>query len=100
MDYKVHVLLSAEVEISEIILYYSEINEMLPTRFLENLESTYEYLRHNPYFQKRYYDLRGIPVTNFPFILFFVVEEDRKIVKIFSCFHTSKDPKRIPKQHK
>ena len=97
MAYKVDVLISAEREIGEILEYYSKINVLLPGKFLDNLKSTYRYLEQNPFFQKRYKNIRGVPITNFPFMIFFVVEENLKIVRILSCFHTSQDPMKYPK---
>lgn len=97
MGYKLKVLLSAEIDIAKALEYYSEINDVLPGKFLDQVESTYKYLRFNPYFQKRHKNFRGIPVTNFPYLILFTIDENKKLVKIISCFQTSQDPKKYPR---
>ncbi len=96
MGFKVLVLLQAQREIDEAIAYYSEINKSIPAKFIEDLTTAYNTLSKNPYYQKRYLDFRGFPLKRFPFILFFDLNEKQYLVKIVSCFHTSKNPVKYP----
>jgi len=98
MAFKVLVLLHAQREIDEAIGYYAEISPSIPEKFIEDLSTTYNTLSKNPYYQKRYLNFRGLPLKRFPFILFFDLDEKQQIVKIVSCFHTSKNPAHYPKK--
>ena len=97
MDYKVHISPSAKIEIADAIEYYSEINDKLPQKLMEELYSNYDHLRINPHYQKRYKNIRGLPLKNFPYLLLFTVDEDQKKVEVLSFFHTSQNPKKFPK---
>lgn len=92
MAFKVRVLLQAQREIDEAIAYYSEISASIPAKFIEDIATAYDNLSTNPFYQKRYLNYRGLPLKRFPFILFFTLNEKQKLVKIVSCFHTSKNP--------
>ncbi|NCO64441.1 MAG: hypothetical protein COZ75_09800 [Flavobacteriaceae bacterium CG_4_8_14_3_um_filter_34_10] len=98
MVFKVQVLLQAQREIDEAIAYYEEISPSIPKKFIEELSSTYHTLSKNPYYQKRYLNFRGLPLKRFPFILFFDLNETQQIIKIISCFHSSKNPTNYPKK--
>ncbi|HET8885831.1 MAG TPA: hypothetical protein VFM70_05705 [Salinimicrobium sp.] len=97
MEYEVEILLSSKIQIAKALDYYSKINELLPEKILEQLDLACDYLGKNPYFQKRYKNVRNIPIEIFPYILLFSVDEDRKLVKVISCFQTFQDPKKYPK---
>lgn len=97
MDYKVHISPFTKIGIAEAIEYYSEINDKLPQKLMEELYSNYESLKFNPHYQKRYKEVRGLPLKNFPYLFLFTVDEDRKKVEVLSFFHTSQNPKKYPK---
>lgn len=97
MAFKVLVLLQAQREIDEPIAYYEEIGSSIPEKFIEELSLTFKTLSKNLYYQKRYLNFRGLPLKRFPFLLFFDLNEKQQIVKIISCFHTSKNPAHYPK---
>lgn len=96
MGYKLNVLLREELEVAEAIEYYSEINDELAAKFLDNLESAYSHLKSNPYFQKRYRNIRGLPIKNFPYLLLFTIDKNKKEVEVLSCFQTAQNPKKYP----
>lgn len=96
MGYKLKVTLRAELEVAMAVEYYLEINELLPHKILDNVESAYDHLRQSPYFQKRYGKVRGLPIVDFPYVLLFIIDEDRNIIKVLSCFHTYQNPKKYP----
>jgi len=98
MPFKVYVLLQAQREIDEAIEYYAEISPSIPRKFISDLKNAYNKLSKVPYYQKRYLNFRGFPMKRFPFILFFTVDEKQQKVRIVSCFHTSKNPKKYLKK--
>lgn len=96
MEFKIIVSPSAQFEIEEIADFYFNINLNVLIQFNERLKEAYNSLSINPYYQKRYKDFHGIPLKQFPFMVFYKIEKDNRIVKIISCFHTSKNPKKYP----
>ena len=97
MVFKIIISPRAQLEIEEITDYYFEISHNVLLKFYEMLEGTYEYLKINPYFKKRYENLRAIPIFKFPYLLFYTIDQDTKTIKILSCFHTSRSTKKYPK---
>ena len=97
MEFKIIISPRAQFEIETITDYYSEISRNVLIHFNERLTETYNYLKINPYFEKRYKNFRAVPIKKFPYLLFFTIDEDKKIIKILSCFHTSTSPKKYPK---
>ena len=96
MEFKIIVSPSAQLEIEEIADFYFNINLNVLIQFNERLKEAYTNLSINPNYQKRYKDFHGIPLKQFPFMLFYKIEKDNRIVKIISCFHTSQNPKKYP----
>ncbi|WP_438965718.1 type II toxin-antitoxin system RelE/ParE family toxin [Flavobacterium sp.] len=97
MGFEIVVSKKAQVEIENAIEYYSEINSKLALRFYAALKETYAKLEINSYYQIKLKNYRAVPIVKFPFLLFFVINEDKNEVKILSCFHTSRNPKKYPK---
>lgn len=44
-------------------------------------------------FQLRYKTLRMVPVEKFPFLVFYQIDEDKKLVAVAGVLHTSRNPK-------
>lgn len=97
MDFKIIVSKKAQDEIENASDYYAEININLAFKFFSELTETYNKLELNPNYQIKHKNYRAIPLKIFPFLLFYIVDEDNKTVKILCCFHTSKNSKKYPK---
>jgi plasmid stabilization system protein ParE len=97
MGFEIIVSKKAQNEIENATAYYAEINLNLAHKFYLELSETYKSLQLNPDFQIRHKNYRGIPLKKFPFLLFYVYNEESKIIRILSCFHTSKNSKKYPK---
>jgi toxin ParE1/3/4 len=97
MIYKILISPRAQLEIVEIINYYFSISNSVRLKFDKRLEETFDFLKTNPYFPKRYKDFRTITLKGFPYLLFYTINEDEKFIRILSCFHTSKNPTKYPK---
>ncbi len=96
MAFKILVSPRAQIEIEDITDFYFDVSITVLIQFEERLKESYSNLIINPYFQKRYKDFHGIPIKQFPFILLYQIDEDKRIIKILSCFHTSRDSKKYP----
>ena len=96
MAYKVIISPRAQIEISEAIEYYRIHSNVAPFVFIQSLEITYRTLESNPFFRKRYKNIRGLNIKKFPLTLFYQIDEVRKVVKVLSCFHSSRNPSDRP----
>ena len=96
MGYKVIISPRAQIEISEALEYYRIHSNIAPSVFIQSLEKSYRTLEINPFFRKRYKDIRGLNIKKFPHILFYQIDEERKVVKVLSCFHCSRNPSDRP----
>lgn len=89
MGFKIIVSKKAQVEIENALEYYSEINSKLALRFYAALKETYSKLETNPYYQIKLKNYRAVTITKFPFLLFFVIDEDKDSI-VFSYLQKSK----------
>lgn len=96
MAYKILVSPRALKEMEEAIDYYAALSENVPSKFITDINGIYLMLSHHPSFRIYYKNVRAIPMKFFPYLLFFSVDEKLKIVRILSCFHNSRNPKKRP----
>lgn len=96
MDYKIQILKRAQIEIETAFDYFAEISHTALKNFNDELEISYERLKVNPKFQVRYKFFRVLPFPTFPYIIVFTVDEDNRLVKIYSVFNTYQDPAKYP----
>ena len=96
MAFELKILPSAEFDIDEATKFYSEISFSVLEHFNDRLDKAFLRLEINPFFQKRYRNVRGLPLIKFPYIVFFEVLEETKTVYIISVFCTEQDPKKYP----
>jgi hypothetical protein len=97
MDYDIDISPLAKIQIADAFYYYLEINPELAQQFMKELYAGYGYLKINPHYQKRYKNVRGLPLKKFPYLLLFTIDENKKTVQVISCFHTSQNPNKYPR---
>lgn len=96
MSYNLDILDRAQEEIDQAYEYYAEISLSVLQSFDNQLEQVYQSLELNPFFQFRYKGLRALPFKSFPYMAFFEVDEQEKVVYIYSVFNTHQDPQKYP----
>ena len=96
MAYKIIISPRTQIGISEAIEYYRANSNIAPFVFIQSLEESYRTLESNPFFRKRYKNIRGLNIKKFPHTLFYQIDEVRKVVKVLSCFHSSRNPSYRP----
>lgn len=96
MDYKIIVSPRAQIEIEDIADYYAQISFSVLNKFYAELENAYSFLKISPYFQTRYKSFKAVPIRKFPYLIFFTIDEKAKIVKVLSCFNTSRSTTKYP----
>lgn len=74
--------------------WYEEKQTGLGDRFREEVGRTIQYILDNPYyFQLRHKNYREATTQVFPFLLVYVIDENKKLVIITAIFHCSRNPK-------
>ena len=96
MAYKVIVSTRARRQFDKATDYYEDVSPLIPSKFIYAVADAYSKLSQNPYFVVRYKNVRAIPVKGFPYLLFFSIDKAIMEVKVLSCFHTSKNPRKYP----
>ena len=84
---------NADFDLNEIADWYNEINKKLIWLFLKDFKTKVKFVSENPLScEIRYGNFRIAYLKRFPFGIHYEFDEDRNIVKIFSIFHTSRNP--------
>ena len=96
MAYKIIVSPRVQQEIEDAIDYYSLYSDDAPEHFKSSLLDSYNTLSFSPFFKIVYKNIRALKMKRFPYSLYFVVDEGRKIIKILSCFHNKRNPRNRP----
>jgi len=79
-------------EVQEALNFYMEKGFQTGEAFIQDVNNGVEALEINPYYQIRYKNIRCLPLSKFPFMIHFELDEDKKRVKILGCIHTSLNP--------
>ncbi len=96
MAYKVVVEPEGQKEIDNDIEYYSSISDDINVQLnlLNDIDQAYKALELNPFFQIRSKHYRALPLRKYPYLMFFEILKEDRIVKLVSLFNTSEDPKK------
>lgn len=82
-----------KIDLKEINQWYSKIDKRLWIFFIKEFHSKINFIRENPLASEvKYDDSRIAFLKKFPFGIHYQFDENRNIVKIFSIFHTSRNP--------
>lgn len=92
MGYKLIVKRLAEEDITEAADWYYTQDTHLTRRFLKEIGKTLKLLQDNPeHYQKRYNEVRVLFTENFPFGVYYTIENN--LVFVHAVLHTKRDPK-------
>ncbi|GAB2624116.1 type II toxin-antitoxin system RelE/ParE family toxin [Belliella aquatica] len=93
MIFKVKLLPASKEDIDEIFSWYEKQNKIAAKKFLIGLRSKLKYIQKHPlHCQVVYKGIRTILIDKFPHKIYFLVEEDTRLIIVFSVTHTSRDP--------
>jgi toxin ParE1/3/4 len=93
MVFKIVITRNAFIDTFDGIEWYENQTKGLGKKFYHSVQKRYKTIQQNPYFQIRYDDVRCLPLEKFPYLIHFVVEEERKRVVILGIICTHRDPK-------
>ena len=94
--YKIVVDITAQEELEAAEFYYFKISEKVSDKFIVSVFRTYFLLESNPHFSIRIKNYHTISISKFPYLLFYEIDEENKIVRILSYFHSSQNPEKYP----
>jgi plasmid stabilization system protein ParE len=93
--YKTVILPLAKRDIREAALWYNSNQKGLGNRFIAQVRRKVKFIRENPQaVGVRYDNVRTAVMEVFPFMLHYIIEEDKKLVVVSAVFHTSLDPEK------
>jgi hypothetical protein len=94
MEWKIEIDEDAFKEIEEALDYYFEKNPALADRIGSEISKALRAISSNPFFAIRYGNTRCLPLSSFPYMIHFIVDQNTKNVSIVGCIHTSLDPEK------
>ena len=97
MAYSIVVSPRAQVEIEHAADYYAQDSTDAPLHFIAALRESYQSLSVNPFYRIRYKNVRALRIKKFPYMLYYVVNEQRSTVRVLSCFHSKRNPEMRPR---
>ncbi|QBN19717.1 type II toxin-antitoxin system RelE/ParE family toxin [Flavobacterium nackdongense] len=96
MVYKIIVSPRAQNEIVKAIDFYALHSFDAPNNFILQLQKGYRILAINPFFRVQYKNVRSLNLKNFPYSLYYTIDENQNTVRVLSCFHNKRNPKKRP----
>lgn len=99
MSYKIVVTPNAVQQIDDAIDYYkNKVSIKIAQLFIEDYKRTFQEIQTTLlYFKLFFNEFRGKPMKKFPFIIFYTIDEPKKVIIIKAVFHTAQHPDKYPK---
>ncbi len=79
-------------EIQNGITYYNTKQKGLGRKFHIAVKSSFEIIRESPFYQVRYENVRCFPVTKFPFMVHYIIDESNNTIIVYALINTHLDP--------
>lgn len=97
MDYKIRISTIAKANIKDAVSYYkNEVSIKVALNFVKDYEQTLQKIKQNPFYQIYYKNFRGLPFKKYPYIIFFQVDENRKLISINAVFQGNQNIDKRP----
>lgn len=96
MVYKIIVSPRAQNEIIEAIDFYAIHSVDAPNNFIKQLQKAYGILAISPFFRVQYKTVRALKLKKFPYSIYYTIDENKSCVRVLSCFHNKRNPKKRP----
>jgi toxin ParE1/3/4 len=92
--YRSIIVPAAKADIKSSSTWYEAQQQGLGRKFLLLIRETIHFITNNPYaFQVRFDEVRTAVVKKFPFLIYYLIDNNYQTVIIIAIFHTSRDPK-------
>jgi toxin ParE1/3/4 len=83
MSFEIILYPDAILDIQEGIDHYKLVSTELGKKFLFQVNNTFEELKQFPFYELRYDNVRMRKIKVFPYIVHFVVDEEKNIISIY-----------------
>jgi hypothetical protein len=93
LEYKIKIDEDALLDIKNASFWYGNQLIGLDIRYKTQVIKQINQLKKNPYiFAIKYNNIRCMKIEKFPFLVHYVINDDMKLIEIFSVIHTSRSP--------
>ncbi len=82
----------AIIDFNKALDYYRDINPTVAKKFHSAINTTFNDLKKNPFYQIRYDNFRLKLVKKFPYLLHFIVDEKTKSIFIYGVRSSHQNP--------
>lgn len=97
MTFKVIISDEAKLDLKEYYQYYKNgASKRIADNFFLDFDKMRKIISRNTYFQVWYDEFRAVPLKKYPFLIFYLVDTEKKIIVISRIFHTSQNPEKYP----
>lgn len=96
MQYKIVFQPRAIFEIQNSIDYYDDKQIGLGELFYKELFEFIDAISKKPFYKIHTNNIRILPLSKFPFVIFYWIEESEKVAYIEAVFHTSQNTSKYP----
>lgn len=92
MGYKILISPVAQKQIEVAVWYYkNKVSGKVATLFINDYKKTFNAIRNVVYFKCFFDDFRGKALKKFPYIVFYTLDEQQKVIIVKAVFHTSQN---------
>ncbi len=95
MSFSIFIEPEALVDVQKAIDFYNEQKLGLGEDFLKQVNSHLKTLYTHPFFQIRYDNVRCLPVSKYPFMIHYTVDEPNDCVIVRAVLNTNKDLRKL-----
>jgi toxin ParE1/3/4 len=93
LPYTINLTPAAVEDIQTAMDYYNSRSLKLGYRFTDEVDNSLQAIAELPQaYGYRYKNVRAKLLYKFPFLVFFIINDDKSIVEVLSIFHTSQEP--------
>lgn len=97
MTYKIVITPVAQKHIEDAIVYYkNKASNKVASMFIDDYKKTFSDIQKVLYFKFFFKNFRGKPMKKFPFIVFYSLDEQLKVIFINAVFNTHQDTNKYP----
>ncbi len=99
MTYKVKLISQVRADLLEAKEWYQQHNATLAEDFKIAVNNEIDYISKFPnHYQIKYKDLRQSLVIRFPYAIYYLVNEEQKLIVVLGILHTKRNPNVIKKR--
>lgn len=97
MAFKIIISDEAKIDLEHAYLYYqTKASKKVADQFFKAFRFSIDIISKNPHFKIWFDNFRAKPMKKYPFLLFYTIDEEQKIIVVARIFHASQNPEKYP----